>query len=239
MNNQIDLLDLLELALIRRNDRLIREYFEGIPHYLNIDDEYILWSRVQRILHSKHNDAIEICINLYLTVDNEYLLNNRKQNLLQYAYNAPSLLPKELAFDFLKEALSPMQIDTATIDLLHYFIPDYLDSFKNQKRQIEVELILKSKAARSIEKIPQGDLFALAKTKVGENLIKECGSAYAMKILSTLTANEVPQHQGKTSRPELSITKASSQTLYKPTVLKRKNENSVEDAVKKPRISLC
>ncbi|ABX78014.1 hypothetical protein [Coxiella burnetii] len=45
-----------------------------------------------------------------------------------------------------------MQIDTATIDLLHYFIPDYLDSFKNQKRQTEVELILKSKAARSIEK---------------------------------------------------------------------------------------
>ncbi len=39
MNNQIDLLDFLELALIRRNDRLIREYFEGIPHYLNIDDE--------------------------------------------------------------------------------------------------------------------------------------------------------------------------------------------------------
>ncbi|WP_267257019.1 hypothetical protein [Coxiella endosymbiont of Ornithodoros maritimus] len=85
MSNQINFLDLLELLLIRRNDRLIREYFEGIPHYLNIDAEQILWSRVQRILNLKHKDTIEICINLYLTVD------------------------KELAFDFLKEALSPMQ----------------------------------------------------------------------------------------------------------------------------------
>ncbi|WP_280124289.1 hypothetical protein [Coxiella endosymbiont of Ornithodoros amblus] len=83
--------------------------------------------------------TIEIYINLYFTVD------------------------KELAFDFLKEALSPIQIDTATIDLLHYFIPNYLDHLKNQKRQTEVELILKSKAACLIEKIPQEDLLALAK----------------------------------------------------------------------------
>ncbi|AKQ33161.1 hypothetical protein [Candidatus Coxiella mudrowiae] len=91
---------------------------------------------------------------------------------------------------FLDLALSPIYLHPSIANSLYRFIPAYLNTFKNKlSRQVEIPLILKSKATDSShQKKPVEDLIALANyvenilsmpTSIAVDVIKELGEPRA------------------------------------------------------------